>query len=202
MKTLSKIFLTGLITVLPLVATVYVVVWLAVASESLLGGALRVVLPDWLYRPGFGVAAGVGIVLIIGLLMRTWAARKLFAWAEGLFYRVPLVKSIYGALRDFFAFFSEARDKEFQQVVMVQLGETQMSLVGFVTRKDLGDHPAGLGDSDTVAVYFPMSYQIGGYTALVPRAAVQPLALSFQEAMRFILTAGVSATPRKDGVNR
>ncbi len=191
MKNLSKIFLTGLATALPVVATVYLVVWLAVTSESFLGAALRFVLPNALYRPGLGVAAGVALVLLIGLVMRTWAAKKLFSWAEAFLYRLPLVKSIYGALRDFFTFFSEAREKEFQQVVVVRLGATDMRLVGFVTRSDLASYPPGLGERDTIAVYVPMSYQIGGYTLLVPRAAVQPVKLSFQEAMRFALTAGV-----------
>jgi uncharacterized membrane protein len=49
-----------------------------------------------------------------------------------------------------------------------------------------------------ILVYMPMSYQVGGYTALVPRASVQPVDMSFEEAMRFTLTAGLSVPVAKN----
>lgn len=192
MKTITRTFLTGLVTVLPVVATIYVLVWLAVTAESLLASGLQLVLPGVLYRPGLGVVLGLVIIFLTGLLMRTLAARTVFAWAESLFFRVPLVKSIYGMLRDFFNFLSEPRDKGMQQVVTVRIGDTDMRLIGFVTRQDLTGLPAGVAGDGTVAVYLPFSYQIGGYTVLMPRAAVQPVAMSLEEAMRFALTAGLS----------
>lgn len=194
MKTITGTFLTGLVTVLPVVATIYVLVWLAVAAESLLASGLHLVFPEVPYRPGLGVALGVVIIFLVGLLMRTLVARTVFAWAESLLYRVPLVKSIYGMLRDFFNFLSQPKKKGMQQVVMVRLGDTDMRLIGFVTRKDLSGLPAGVAGDDAVAVYIPFSYQIGGYTVLMPRKAVQPVAMSLEEAMRFALTAGLSTT--------
>lgn len=199
MKHLTRTFLTGLVTVLPVVATVYLLVWLAVTAESLLGGLMRLVLPQALYRPGLGVALGVVVVFLIGLAMRTWVARKVFAWAEGVLFRLPLVKSVYGALRDFFAFLTASKEQGLQQVVLVRLGDTDLRLVGFLTRSDLSDLPAGLGDPGRVAVYLPMSYQIGGYTVLAPREAVQPVAMPLEQAMRFALTAGLSTTPSRPG---
>ncbi len=197
MKNLSRTFLTGLATVLPVAATIYLVVWLVATSEAFLGATLRFLLPDALYAPGLGVAVGIVLLFLVGLLMRTWVARKLFSWGETFLYRVPLVKTIYGALRDFFEFFSQEKPKESQEVVVVRVGDTDMKLIGFVTRSDLTGYPAGIGEAGTVAVYMPMSYQIGGYTVLVPREAVRPVGLSFQEGMRFVLTAGVSARPPK-----
>lgn len=203
MKTITGTFLTGLVTVLPIVATIYVLVWLAVTAESLLASGLQLVFPEVLYRPGLGVALGVVIIFLAGLLMRTLAARTVFAWAESLFYRVPLIKSIYGMLRDFFNFLSQPKKKGMQQVVTVRLGDTDMRLIGFVTRKDLSGLPEGVAGDDAVAVYIPFSYQIGGYTVLMPRTAVQPVAMSLEEAMRFALTAGLSTTsPQAKGRKR
>jgi uncharacterized membrane protein len=75
---------------------------------------------------------------------------------------------------------------------MVRLGGTDLRVMGFVTRSDLAGLPAGISEPGMIAVYMPMSYQIGGYTALVPRASVQAVDMTLEEAMRFILTAGVS----------
>ena len=106
MKRLGRILLTGLITVLPLVGTIYLVYWLASSTETFLGRILRVMLPDAWYRPGLGMARGLVIVFLVGLFMRTVVVRKIFAWWESLLLRVPMIKSIYGAFKDFTAVFA------------------------------------------------------------------------------------------------
>jgi uncharacterized membrane protein len=199
MKAISRTFLTGLVTVLPAVATFYVLFWLARSAESFLGGLLRLVLPHALYFPGLGVAAGVAVVFAVGLAMRTWVVRGLFAWAEGVVFRVPLVKSLYGAIRDFFGFISGRGQQGMRQVVAVPLGDSGMEMIGFVTRTDLGVRTAGSVEGDKVAVYLPMGYQIGGFTVLLSRSAVRPLDMSGEEAMRFVLTAGMTTGPQTPG---
>jgi uncharacterized membrane protein len=66
-------------------------------------------------------------------------------------------------------------------------------LMGLVTRDSFADLPEGIGDETTVAVYLPMSYQLGGFTAMVPKDRIQPVDLKVDEAMQFVLTAGVSS---------
>jgi len=192
MKYITRTFLTGLATVLPIVTTIYLLVWLVLAGESILSAAVRAVLPEKLYWPGLGLALFVLLVFIVGLFMRTWVAQKLFSWGEALLYRTPVVKMVYGALRDFSGFLTEPKQKGLQQVVSVQLGGSDMRLIGFVTRDDLSGLPQGIGGADTIAVYLPFSYQIGGYMVLLPRSSVQPVEMSIEDAMRLTLTAGIS----------
>jgi uncharacterized membrane protein len=66
-----------------------------------------------------------------------------------------------------------------------------------VSRADFEGLPEGVGHKGEVAVYLPMSYQIGGYTLLVPRELLIPVRMSREEAMKFILTAGLKSTPNK-----
>ena len=197
MKQITRTFFTGLAVTLPVVATLYLLYWAVLATESALDGLLRFVLPREAYFPGQGLALGVVLVFLVGLLMRTWVARKLFAWTEKLMYRLPLVKTVYGALRDFTDFLSRPKTQGAQQVVLVRLGDTDLRVIGFVTRDDLAGLPPGMGEPGMIMVYMPMSYQVGGYTALVPRASVQPVDMSFEEAMRFTLTAGLSVPAAK-----
>lgn len=190
MRFLGKNILTGLITLLPVVLTLYLFYWLAISTESLLGMLLRTVLPDGLYRPGMGVAAGLLAAFAIGLLMRALVVRRLFAAGERIFSRLPLIKSVYFAIRDMLDYFSPNRKRDFGQVVMVELSGTR--LVGFVTQTEFDQMPAAFRERDMVLVYLPMSYMIGGYTVLVARDAVVPLDMSMEDAMRFVLTAGVT----------
>jgi uncharacterized membrane protein len=197
MKKITRTFLTGLAVTLPVVLTLYLLVWVTLTIERVLDRVLHFVLPEAVYVPGLGLVLGVVLIFFVGLLMRTWAARNIFAWTEKQMYRVPVVKTIYGALRDFTNFLSRPQKQGPQQVVLVRLGDTDLRVMGFVTRDDLAGLPPNMSEPGMILVYLPMSYQVGGYTVLVPRASVQPVDMSFEEAMRFTLTAGLSVPAAK-----
>jgi uncharacterized membrane protein len=192
LKSMSKTFLTGLITILPVVLTLYLLYWLVVSTETALGNTIRLVLPEDLYWPGMGTIAGLVVVFLVGVLMHAYVVQRLFAWAEQVLYHVPVIKTVYRSIRDFFDYFSPARKDEFQQVVAVSIGETGMQVIGFVTQAAPERMPEGFRGDDSVLVYMPLSYMIGGYVVLMPRSAVRPLDMSMEEAMRFTLTAGVT----------
>ena len=188
-KYISKTLLTGFITLLPIVLTIYLLYWLSISSEEVLGNALRYVLPHNTYFPGLGMFAGFMVVFIVGLMMNAYLVRKLFSLGEEILYRLPLIKSVYRAFRDFFDFFSPNKEG-LGQVVSVTLNG--MELVGFVTQEDPQRLPPSFRDRDSVLVYLPMSYMVGGYTILVPRSNLRPLQMTRDEAMRFVLTAGIT----------
>jgi len=192
LKSMSKTFLTGLITILPVVLTVYLLYWLVVSAETALGNAIRLVLPEGLYWPGMGTIAGLLVVFLVGVLMHAYVVQRLFAEGEQVLYHVPVIKTVYRSIRDFFDYFSPARKDEFQQVVAVSIGENGMQVIGFVTQAVPERLPEDFRADDSVLVYLPLSYMIGGYAVLMPRSAVRPLDMSMEEAMRFTLTAGVT----------
>jgi uncharacterized membrane protein len=191
MKFIGRIFLTGIFTILPILATLYLVFWLFAAVERFLGSQLLLLLPDQYYRVGMGLLAALGVIFLVGLLMRAWLFRQLIKLGERLLLKIPLIKVVYRALKDLFGLFSDEKNSEALQVVSVQLPGTEMRLLGFLTRSDFSDMPKGVGNEDDVAVYLPMSYQVGGYTVLMPRNRVTPVPMSREEAMRFVLTAGL-----------
>lgn len=160
--------------------------------ETALGNAIRLVLPESLYWPGMGTFAGLLVVFFVGVLMHAYVVQRLFAWGEQVLYHLPVIRTVYRSIRDFLDYFSPARKEEFQQVVAVSLGETGMRVIGFVTQAGNGNLPGDYRADDSVLVYLPMSYMIGGYAVLMPRSAIRPLDMSMEEAMRFTLTAGVT----------
>jgi uncharacterized membrane protein len=191
---LGRIFLTGLLTVLPIVATIYFVVWVLTVLERFFGKQVIFLIPDEWYRTGMGLVVAIVVVFLVGLLMHAILFRRLFGWAEKVLLEIPLVRSVYAALRDLLGLFAEHKEPSLQ-VVMLDL-PGNLRVLGFVTRADFSDAPAGIARADEVAVYLPMSYQIGGYTVFVPKSACKPVQMSREEAMKFILTAGLkSASP-------
>lgn len=190
MKSVGRIFLTGMLTVLPVLATLYLVVWLVTGAERFVGKQLMWLIPDEYYRTGMGLLLAIALIFAVGLLMHALLFRRLFGWAEGLLLEIPLVRSVYGALRDLFGLFAGHEDQALQ-VVAVQLPGTGMRALGFVSRTEFSDLPAGIGREGEIAVYLPMSYQIGGYTLFMPREHAQPVQMSREDAMKFILTAGL-----------
>ncbi|NOR56530.1 MAG: DUF502 domain-containing protein [Sulfurovum sp.] len=189
LKYLSTTLLTGVITLFPLVLTIYLIYWLGVTSEEIMGKLFHYILPDDTYFPGLGMFAGIIIVFIVGLMMKAYLVRKIFSLGENVLYRLPLIKSVYRAFRDFFDFFSPKKEGLGQAVAVTF---QNIELVGFVTQEDPGRLPPSFRDRDCVLVYLPMSYMVGGYTILVPHDEIRPLDMTRDEAMRFVLTAGIT----------
>jgi uncharacterized membrane protein len=195
MKSLGRIFLTGVLTVLPVLATAYLLIWLFTTAESFLGKPLRWLIPDDYYRGGMGLLVGIIVIFVVGVLMRAYIVRRVFEFSERILLEIPLIKTIYAALRDFFGMFAGESDSESLQVVMVTLPGSSLRLMGFVTRDEFSDLPEGIAEPGEVAVYLPMSYQIGGFTVFMPRTQLSPVQMSREQAMRFVLTAGLKSKP-------
>ncbi len=192
MNALGKLFLKGLAVVIPAILTLAILWWLAGGAERLLGGLLLRFLPQGWYLPGMGLVAGLAITMLIGLLSHVLLFQKLFTYGEEILNRLPLVKTIYTAIKDFVGYFSPESKEAMSKVVLVRLPGQEFEQIGFVTREDFESLPLQLTVTDPVAVYLPMSYQIGGYTLFLPRSAVTPLDMTFEEGMKLVLTGGVS----------
>ena len=194
MNALGKLFLKGLAVVIPVALTLAILWWVATSAERLMGTVLKFTLPDGWYIPGMGLVSGLALIALIGLLSHVLIFQKLFNLGDAIFNRLPLVKTIYTAIKDFIAYLNPEKGSEMGKVVMVQLPGQEFQLIGFVTREQFDDLPFTPTAEDPVAVYMPMSYQIGGYTLFLPRSALTPLDIPFEVAMRLVLTGAVTKT--------
>jgi uncharacterized membrane protein len=200
-RRLTRTFLSGLFVLLPIMVTLAIVMWLIGIAETVLGAFIRVLLPSNAYLPGMGLVVSLVLIFVVGVAMQAIFFRELMKWVEDQLERIPLIKTVYSAVKDLTGFFSRAGSgaKRFGQVVQVQIPGVPIRMLGFVTLDDL--HGVGLAGTDgeeSVAVYLPMSYQIGGYTVLLPRSYLTPVDMGMEEAMRFLITAGLSRTPEHD----
>ena len=193
-RKLRNALLRGLVVVLPAGLTLWLLWWLGTGTESLLQKAILLVVPAEHYQPGMGIVAAVLLLLAAGTLVNAYIVRRVIARWERFLDRIPVVKTIYGATRDFAKLLpTGAKRHDLKRVVLARFGDAR--IIGFVTRDDASELGIVGAKEDLLAVYFPMSYQIGGYTALLPRANVEPLDLSVETAMRMVLTGGMSGGP-------
>lgn len=190
MPGLLRLFFKGLATIIPIALTLIITLWLAGLAESGVGRMIDWILPDGWYIRGMGLVAGVALVLAIGLLSQVWLFQKLIELGEAFLDRMPVVKSVYRATKDFVDYFSGDDGERFSQVVLVRHPELKVALLGFVTREDFSNLP--FGKEGEVAVYLPLSYQIAGYTIFVPKEWCEPVDMPFEDAVRLILTAAMT----------
>ena len=188
-KSISTTLLTGLFTLLPVVLTIYLLYWLAVSAEQILGGALQWAVPKAIYFPGLGTIVVLAIVFVVGLMMKAIFVRQIFAFGKKIIYKLPLINTIYRVMHDLFDFFSPQK-KGFGQVVIVNIDG--MEMIGFITQEDSSRLPEAFQKPETSLVYIPMSYMIGGFTLLIPLEKITSCKMSMDEAMRFVLTAGIT----------
>ena len=201
MNVLGKLFLKGLAVVIPATLTLAILWWMARGAEQVLGGLLMEFLPEGWYIPGMGLVSAVAITILIGLLTHVILFQKLFALGEAILNRLPLVKTIYSAIKDFIAYLSPDSKTALSKVVLVKIPGAEFEQLGFVTREDFSRLPMKPTVEEPIAVYLPMSFQIGGYTLFLPRSCLTPIDISFEDGMKLVLTGAVSREEPVKAVN-
>jgi uncharacterized membrane protein len=199
MRKILSLTMKGLVTMLPLALTVYVIVWLVHSVDSGLRSSLigLGIIDAEHYWPGLGLVAGFVLALSIGLIVNAYAGRLFVSYWDGVISRIPVVKTLYGGFRDVVSFLPAGGQKsDLQRVVLARFGEARA--IGFVTREEVPAVLHSHGGKDWVSVFFPYSFGMGGYTLYLPRDRVEPLDMPVQEALRLVLTGGLTATSTKN----
>ncbi|GAA0854752.1 hypothetical protein GCM10009114_11720 [Aliiglaciecola litoralis] len=171
---------------MPLTLTLYFIYWFMTGTERL----LTPYVPTQYYFPGLGIIMACAIILVVGLLVNVFFVSWIVSTANRQVEKIPLVKSIFGAIRDTLTVFKISEKDSSKAVVSVEI-KPDMHLIGFVTADLVGKEL--FNDDKKIGVYVPLSFQIGGYTLYVNRDQVTKLDIGVEEAMRIALTGGVKA---------
>ena len=198
MKPISKIFFKGLIAIIPLILTLYLLFWFAGTAELVLGNIFKFFFPDSWYIKGLGFVLGLAVAYFFGRFLETRTFRRLFNSFEELVLRIPVVKSVYTTIRDFSSLFSSKNKGKFKQVVLVNVPPGNGQQIGFITVSDFEEVLHTFIADDQIAVFLPFSYQMGGNTVIMSRENVTEIDMSVEDALRFIATAGVVGNVNDD----
>jgi len=192
---MTKVFLRGLAALLPISLTLYFIYWLTSSLEILLSNLLANYVSIPSPFPGIGLLIAILSTFILGLLLGIMPFSKLFSVIQLPFKNIPLVKSIYSAIEDLTLFFGQKSNSEMGKVVKVQLPGHEIELIGLLTQSNLSQIKNIQFSSDKVAVFIPMSYQLGGYTIFVPSKNITITDMKVEVAMKSAITAWMKKHP-------
>ena len=197
MKILLRFFFQGLLILLPVILTVYLVFLIFTALNetvfSAMGSAVAYFSPA--LEPGLtatllGILVTLAAITLTGIAGSLYLTRYLMGFIDRAIERIPVVKMLYNSLKDLFnALFGNK--KSFDKPVIVYLSEDRrIKAMGFMTSENL----EYFGLSQDVAVYLPQSYNFAGNLIIVPRSQVEPLSVPAGTVTTFVVSGGVSTT--------
>ena len=178
MKRLTKYFFEGLLVLVPLVATIYVIYAVFTNIDSIFKFSV----------PGMGFLVTVLTITVVGFISSNFIAKRLVKLVDTIFAKLPFTKMIYTSIKDLISAFVGDK-KSFDKPVLVTVSrESNIQVIGFVTKDSLEN----LGLSDKVAVYLPQSYNFAGNLLVVPKEHITALSVDSGDIMAFIVSGGVT----------
>jgi uncharacterized membrane protein len=197
---MKKYFITGLLVLVPL----FITVWVISGLVGMMDQSLFLLPETWrpkaqlgLEIPGMGAMLTLLIIFVTGVIATNFFGKRLILVWEALLARVPVVKSIYASVKQVSDTLFSDSGNAFRQAVLVQFPRPGAWTIAFVTGKpggDVANHLSG----DYLSVYVPTTPNpTGGYFLMLPRADVVELDMSVDDALKYIISMGVVAPPTK-----
>lgn len=188
-KLLLNYLVKGILVLVPLAGALFLILWIVAALDT----ALNL---SWLwsnqtdessYIPGLGIVVLFAILIVAGMIFTNVITEPIYNWFQGILSRIPLFNTLYSSIKDFTEAFV-GDEKKFNEPVLVEINETGLKKIGFLTQHDL----TRINLPEEVIVYFPYSYSFAGQVCVVKASRVTPLNLSSTDAMKLVVSGGVS----------
>lgn len=192
MDRIRTIFIRGLITLLPIAVTIYIVYAGVLIFENFLGGLIKAIMPEEQYVPGLGFALTLFLIFMFGLMLNNLILQTVLRKLEEKMKSIPFIKTVYSPLRDLINLFSNSKGKGLKSVVMVKWGAEGPFSIGLITRDTFEEYPR-LAAEGLVAVFIPFSYALGGNTMLFKKSQVELVDIPVEKALQLSITAWVKA---------
>ena len=196
---LRTIFISGLLAILPVGATVYILLLLYrmidnfVGKNTPFGSTIERALGSWI--PGLGIVITILLVFLIGFVVRSVLGRGLHYYFERIFFSFPGVRKMYGSLKQFTnALLNRSSTSAFKQVVMFEYPKEGINVLGMVTNENLGKLQDATGE-DCVLVYTPTAPNpLSGYMLIIPKRLLTYIDMPVEDALSMVVSSG-SALP-------
>ena len=209
MSRLRQYFITGLLVWLPMGITVWVLVWLVSILNGIFLGVLAAVetvapviapLAERLRTiPGLGVILVAIVILGTGLLVTYVAGQWLLSRWDRLMTRIPVVRSIYSSVKQVSDTLFSGSGQAFSKALLIEYPRRGAWTIAFLTGQPSGQvacHLEGAAAGELISVYVPTTPNpTSGFFLIVPRADVVELAMSVDEALKYVISMGVVAPP-------
>ncbi len=185
-KKSKNYFLSGILFFVPLVITIVVIKAIFNFLDNLLLPYLKPYFGYWL--PGIGILIILGLILLTGMLVTNYMGRKLFQFGEKLVLHIPLVKSIYGSVKQILQTFSGQEKQLSKKVVLVEYPRENVWSVGLVNGEII--HPQTREEMFSILIIAAIN-PASGFFIMVPKDKVVMLDITVEEAMKWIVSGGI-----------
>lgn len=191
-RTLQRVFVSGILVVVPVTVTLYVLYFLFQKVDGLLSPLFLKYLGYSV--PGMGVLATLLLVLLIGILARNVIGSRLFGLGELVFVRTPLVRAVYTAAKQLLEAVTSTERKSFNRAVMIEYPRPGLYSIGFASSET--ELCSGERRERLTAVFIPSTpTPVTGFVVLLPASEVHELSISTEEAIKYIVSGGFAAPP-------
>lgn len=200
MSTLRRYFVAGLLVWIPLGITLWVLTLIVdVMDQSLrlLPASLQSDALFGFHLPGLGIILTLAIVLATGALAANLFGRRLLALGHSVLVRIPIIRSIYGGVKQISDTLFSPEGKAFRRAVLVHYPHPEAWTVALVTGVPEHEVADAIGH-DLISVFVPTTPNItAGFFIIVPRAQTVPLEMSVDDALKYIISMGVAEPARR-----
>lgn len=190
---LRRYFITGLIFLLPLIVTIYILVIIFKFADGLLGKYINNYLLDTLgYTiPGLGLLLTILLILLAGVFAANFIGKKIIPWLERAWTKLPLVRQIYFPAKQLVNFIFSKDKLAFKKVVMIEYPRQGLYSIGFITNEAFEEVKQKTGKDLVTVLIASTPSPFTGYFVLVPKEEAIFLDISVEDGIKLIISGGV-----------
>ena len=194
---LRNYFITGIVVLVPIGITLYLTKFFVSISSKLIPYDLNPnnYLPFAI--PGLEIILSIIFITIIGGLSLSFIGKRILKFVNDLFKRIPILRTIYSAIGQMTETFAPKKGSKKKSVVLIEYPRKGSWAVGFATKDNSGEISKKT-NTNLVNVFVPTTPNpTSGFLLMFPKNEVIYLDMSFEEASKFIVSAGTSETKTK-----
>lgn len=193
MKILKRYLITGLVVLIPIFLSIYILVIIFRFMDNILGRFINTYLHKTLgfYIPGLGIFIFFLIILSVGFFTSHFIGRKIFPHFEKWFSQLPLIKNFYSTIKQIVLFILVQKEFGFKKVVLVEYPSKGIWSLGFLTNEEFQKINRVSG-KDLISVFLPSTPgPLTGYVVFVPKAELKFPDISVKDALKIVISGGV-----------
>lgn len=198
---LRRYFFTGIVVTVPITITLWSAWWFLNFIDVLVASIIPAEFNPNTYLPfsipGLGLIITVMFFTVIGFLARNFLGRMIIRTSEYIVGRMPILNTVYNALKQVFEMTIGTQSTAFRDVVLFQYPHPNSWTVGFVTGVTPGEIQSVGGGSEVLNIYIPVTPTTAGFVVFVPKKDVIYLSMSVEEAVKLIASGGIIVPPAK-----
>ncbi|MBL4805764.1 MAG: DUF502 domain-containing protein [Rhodobacteraceae bacterium] len=198
-------FLTGVVIVAPVMLTFYLIWWVINLVDGLFVPWVPAMYNPSTYLgvniPGFGVVVFLVFTASVGALTKGLFGRQLLKTGENIVDRMPVIRSVYNALKQISETVLSKSNASFQKACLVEYPRTGIWAIAFVSTETGGEIAPKLGETDMLSIFLPTTPNpTSGFLLFVPRKDLVILDMSVEEAAKLVISAGLVTPPTADEI--